>query len=53
MCIGDRWMTRLKDALQACYSPQSGKRLPIFPILLEEAQPESLSPFLELFQSVR
>jgi len=75
---GDRWLTRLEEALQQCsafivlvgrdgvqrwvgaevqtalirhLSPHDeAQRLPIYPILLEAANPESLPPFLALFQ---
>lgn len=77
--VGDRWVTRLQEALQGCsaflllvgrdgvrrwvgaevqvalirhLSPQDeAQRLPIFPVLLEGAQPEDLPPFLALFQT--
>ena len=79
--VGDRWMTRLEEALQDCgafvllvgrdgvqrwvgaevqvalmrhLSPHDeAQRLPIFPILLDDAKPESLPPFLALFQADR
>ncbi len=75
---GDRWFSRLEDALQQCnafivlvgrdgvqrwvgaevqvalsrhLSPHDDtQRLPIYPLLLAEASPESLPPFLGLFQ---
>lgn len=78
---GDRWLTRLEEALQQCnafvvligrdgvqrwvgaevqtalvrhLSPhEDNERLPIFPILLAEAKPESLPSFLALFQFER
>ncbi|MBK7954966.1 MAG: SUMF1/EgtB/PvdO family nonheme iron enzyme [Candidatus Accumulibacter sp.] len=79
--VGDRWLTRLQEALQQCsafvllvgrdgvqrwvgaelqvalarhLSPAEGaERLPIFPVLLDDASPEALPPFLALFQAVR
>ncbi|SER74380.1 Formylglycine-generating enzyme, required for sulfatase activity, contains SUMF1/FGE domain [Nitrosomonas sp. Nm51] len=77
--VGDRWVTRLEQALQQCtafvllagrdgiqrwvgaevqvalsrhLSPHDdAQRLPIFPILLDAAQPDALPPFLKLFQA--
>lgn len=77
---GDRWLTRLQDAVAGCgafivlvgrdgvqrwvgaevevalnrhLSPRGdGPRLPIHPVLLDGASPESLPPFLALFQAV-
>lgn len=50
-----RWVgAEAQVALNRNLSPHDdAQRLPIFPILLEMAQPESLPPFLALFQAVR
>ncbi len=76
---GDRWVTRLEEALQNCsafvvligrdgiqrwvgaevqaallrhLSPHSeAGRLAIFPILLDDAKPDALTPLLKLFQA--
>lgn len=47
-----RWVgAEVQVALTRYFSPHDDAlRLPIFPILLEEAQPELLPPFLALFQ---
>ena len=48
-----RWVgAEVQVALSRHLSPPQGApRLPIFPVLLEGAQPEALPPFLALFQS--
>ncbi|MBK7952510.1 MAG: SUMF1/EgtB/PvdO family nonheme iron enzyme [Candidatus Accumulibacter sp.] len=50
-----RWVgAEVQVALIRHLSPdQDEDRLPIFPILLEEARPEALPPFLALFQATR
>ena len=48
-----RWVgAEVQVALNRYFSPHDdARRLPIFPILLDEATPESLPPFLALFQT--
>jgi hypothetical protein len=50
-----RWVgAEVQVALIRYFSPHDeALRLPIFPILLDEAKPESLPPFLALFQTDR
>ena len=50
-----RWVgAEVQVALNRHLSPPAeGARLPIFPVLLESGQRESLSPFLALFQTTR
>lgn len=50
-----RWVgAEVQVALSRHLSPHDdAQRLPIFPILLEDAKPEALPPFLALFQSAQ
>ena len=51
----ERWVgTEVEIALVRHFQPHNDtERLPIFPILLPDAAPESLPPFLALFQATR
>jgi TIR domain len=50
-----RWVgAEVQAALQRHLSgDDDARRLPLFPVLLEDAAPEALPPFLALFQAVR